>query len=287
MSYDENKQIILEIIYSMDTMINLRSEEFQYFFNSIYENTYNNNTEFNNVTDMNKHIINNCYQYINSETMKLKQSTEPSELSRGEMIETIDINDIKHIKDDKFTMKLKNKQDEFNSLIKKAEPSSINFADKDEEDTQNLDVLMNQSLADREKQLEFITQKYGEKKTQKFLTSEDTRSDHKKEKVKNEGKKVSFEINEPNNDAFNDVNNDAFNDANNDAFNDVNNGANNDAYNDANNGANNNVMNFLSKLKPKQSSTDKVEIVDMLKTIITNQDKILRYLHLQDESIDK
>ena len=72
------------------------------------------------------------------------------------MIETVDIDELKHKKDDKFTMKLKNKQDEFNSLIKKPDPQSVDFSDKYDEEPQNLDVLMSQSLSDREQQLKLI-----------------------------------------------------------------------------------------------------------------------------------
>ena len=56
----------------------------------------------------------------------------------------------------KFTIKLKSKQEEFNSLIKKPDPQSVDFSDKYDDEPQNLDVLMNQSLSDREQQLKLI-----------------------------------------------------------------------------------------------------------------------------------
>ena len=71
MSYDENKQMVLEIIYSMDTIINLRSSEFQNYFNNLYNSIYENKQEFANITEMNKYILNECYQYINQKTTQL------------------------------------------------------------------------------------------------------------------------------------------------------------------------------------------------------------------------
>ena len=65
MSYENNKQLVLEILYSMDTKINLRNNNFQQYFNTMYNEFYNNKNQFNNITEMNKSIINNCYQKIN------------------------------------------------------------------------------------------------------------------------------------------------------------------------------------------------------------------------------
>ncbi len=250
MSHEENKQMILEIIYSMDTVLNLRSSDFQNYFNDIYNDAIGKSIKFDGVQEMNKYVINNCFQYINNKTQLINQSqmqntNQPN--SKG-MIETVDIDELQHKKDDKFTMKLKNKQDEFNSLIKKPDPQSVDFSDKYDEEPQNLDVLMNQSLADRENELKLIQQQYSVKKTNEFLKSEDTRSDNKKSHDKD--KKVTFKIEEnieiPNKD------------------------------DDTNK---NNVMNFLSKLKTEPSKKDNTEIIDMLKTIITNQEKILEKLN--------
>ena len=152
MSHEENKQMILEIIYGMDTILNLRSREFQQYFEDLYDDARGNSMNFNGVQDMNKYIINNCFQYINNKTQLLNKShmQNINQTNSNGMIETVDIDTLKHKKDDKFTMKLKNKQDEFNSLIKKPDPQSVDFSDKYDEEPQNLDVLMNQSLADRE-----------------------------------------------------------------------------------------------------------------------------------------
>ena len=249
MSHEENKQMILEIIYSMDTVLNLRSSDFQNYFNDIYNDAIGKSTSFDGVQEMNKYVINNCFQYINNKTQLINQSQmqNTNQTNSNGMIETVDIDALKHKKDDKFTMKLKNKQDEFNSLIKKPDPQSVDFSDKYDEEPQNLDVLMSQSLADREEQLKLIQQQYSVKKTNEFLKSEDTRSDNRKARDKD--KKVTFKIEEnielPNKDDE----------------------------------SSKNVMNFLSKLKTETPKKDNTEIIDMLKIIITNQEKILEKLN--------
>ena len=250
MSHEENKQMILEIIYSMDTALNLRSSDFQNYFNDIYNDAIGKSMSFDGVQEMNKYVINNCFQYINNKTQLINQShmQNTNQTNSNGMIETVDIDELKQKKDDKFTMKLKNKQDEFNSLIKKPDPQSVDFSDKYDEEPQNLDVLMNQSLADREKELKLIQQQYSVKKTNAFLKSEDTRSDNKKAHDKD--KKVTFKIEE-----------------------------NIEISNKDDDSNKNNVMNFLSKLKTEPPKKDNTEIIDMLKTIITNQEKILEKLN--------
>lgn len=189
MSYEKNKQLVLEILFSMDTKINLRNNEFQQYFNTMYNEFYNNKNQFDNITEMNKSIINNCYQKINQisnvntmyqhETSIQNQSINPYS-NQSNTIETIDINEIRHKKDDKFTFKLKNKQEEFDNFMKKPDPKSIDFSLKYDEPEENLDKLMNQSLADREKELQAITNKYNSKTNNDFLKPQDTRSDKKK-----------------------------------------------------------------------------------------------------------
>ena len=191
MSYENNKQLVLEILYSMDTKINLRNNDFQQYFNTMYNEFYNNRNQFNNITEMNKSIINNCYKKINQisnvNTMYIHETSIQNQnqyinpySNDTNTIETIDINEIRHKKDDKFAFKLKNKQDEFDNFMKKPDPKSIDFSLKYDEPEQNLDKLMNQTLADREKELQAITNKYNSKTNNDFLKSQDTRSDKKK-----------------------------------------------------------------------------------------------------------
>ncbi len=249
MSYEENKQMVLEIIYSMDTIINLRSSEFQNYFNGLYNDVYNSKNEFSSITEMNKYILNGCYQFINDKTSKLNTQLNTTNMNYAPQkepisIETIDINDLKHKKDDKFSLKLKSKQQEFDNLINNKTPAEIDFSDKVDESSQNLDVLMNQSLADREKELQFITNKYNEKKTKDFLKPQDTRSDNKKAKDidRSREKKVTFNIEETKSEKV----------------------------------LSDDVSSFLSKLKKEPVEIEKDnEYNEKIENILSNQEKIL------------
>lgn len=170
------------------------------------------------------------------------QNTNQTNLNNT--IETIDIDQLKHKKDDKFTLKLKSKQEEFDNLINNKVPDEIDFSDKPDESSQNLDVLMNQSLADREKELQMITKKYNEKKTKDFLKSQDTRSDNKKAKDidRNREKKVTFNIEETK----------------------------------SSNELSDNVSSFLSKLKKETVENENDNrFNEKIDNILSNQEKIL------------
>ena len=111
----------------------------------------------------------------------------PIEMNRE--LKTIEASELKVQKDEGFSMKLKSREEAFKSLIEKPAPPSVEFADKNQDvPSQNLDVLMNQSLADREKELQMILNNGLDKKAKEWLKSVET-SDNKK----NEEKKVRFE----------------------------------------------------------------------------------------------
>ena len=103
---------------------------------------------------------------------------------------------------------------------------------------------MNQSLADREKELQMITKKYNEKKTKDFLKPQDTRSDNKKAKDmdRNREKKVTFNIEETK----------------------------------SSNKLSDDVSSFLSKLKkePAENENDN-RFNEKIDNILSNQEKIL------------
>ena len=97
-------------------------------------------------------------------------------------------------------MKLKSREEAFKSLIEKPPPPAVEFADKNQDvPSQNLDVLMNQSLADREKELQMILNNQPDKKAKEWLKPIETSENKNKEE-----KKVRFEeTNKPNNEMVN------------------------------------------------------------------------------------
>ena len=148
-------------------------------------------------------------------------------------------------KDGDFSLKLKSREEAFNSLINKPKPNQVTFEEKEQDvPSQNLDVLMKQSLADREKELQLILNNKGDKKAEEWLKPIET-SDKPKE-----SKKVSFNLEAPKDERQE-------------------------------------VVNLLSKLKPKrvQSSNQNNEIINLLKKVLENQEKILSKLNKEDTEI--
>ena len=152
-----------------------------------------------------------------------------------------------------FDVGLANKEAQFKNLIDPKKPKEIDFTDGSEDfPIKNLDVIMNQTLADRERELNSITKKYSNQdqmKAQKWLNREDETPKIKIERnsnisLKNQivvkpKKKVTFEVDEKKKD--------------------------------------NNLIGFLSKLKQKPIVEDN-NIINKLDIIIKNQNEILKLL---------
>ena len=89
-------------------------------------------------------------------------------------------------KREKFDVGLATQESQFKQMINPKKPKKIDFSDGSEDlPIQNLDVIMNQTLADRQKELESITQKYNtvdQEKAQKWLNRENENTENKNRK---------------------------------------------------------------------------------------------------------
>lgn len=195
-----NKQMLLELCSSNG--INTIDREFQTFFDRLCINYNENRLEYNSIQEINKRILEECFyfsQQITEARNKKKQIETPPPVqqvysSGTTELKTLDSKDLRIQKDSEFTMKLKSREEAFKSLISKPVPEQVTFEDKNQDvPSQNLDVLMQQSLADREKELQLILNNKGDKKAEEWLKPVET-SDKPKEQ-----KKVSFNLEEPKN----------------------------------------------------------------------------------------
>ena len=195
-----NKQMLLELCSSNG--INTVDREFQTFFDRVCINYNENRLEYNSIQEINKRILEECFyfsQQITEARSKKKQIERPPPVqqvysSGTTELKTLDSKDLRIRKDSEFTMKLKSREEAFKSLISKPVPEQVTFEDKNQDvPSQNLDVLMKQSLADREKELQLILNNKGDKKAEEWLKPIET-SDKPKEQ-----KKVSFNLEEPKN----------------------------------------------------------------------------------------
>ena len=186
-----NKQMLLELCGSNG--INTVDREFQTFFDRLCINYNSNRLEYNSIQEINKRILEECFYYSQQIEQARKQKNKEPErqqvvqqvYSSGTTeLKTLDSKDLRIQKDSDFTMKLKSREEAFKTLISKPVPEQVTFEDKNQDvPSQDLDVLMKQSLADREKELQLILNNKGDKKAEEWLKPVET-SDKPKEPKK-------------------------------------------------------------------------------------------------------
>ena len=238
-----NKKMLFELLKSIGTDNNfiINDDELINFINNKCNYFHVNRYEFDfgsNLNAVNKKIVEDGYNFIMSKQKRQNVPEVRSEqLSKREM----------------FDVGLANKEAQFKNMINPKKPKEIDFSDGSEDfPIKNLDVIMNQTLADRERELNSITKKYSNQdqiKAQKWLNREDETPKIKIERnsnitLKNQilvkpKKKVTFEVDEKKKD--------------------------------------NNLLGFLSKLKQKPLVEDN-NIINKLDIIIKNQNEILKLL---------
>tara|TARA_B100000963_G_scaffold144839_1_gene126137 strand:- start:3483 stop:4265 length:783 start_codon:yes stop_codon:yes gene_type:complete len=243
---NENKEMLWDLIIDIcnDNSFQVNGEELKQFLDGRCGYYHGQRFEFPNfnLNDINKEIIGQCYNFILSK----QQNTRINKSSNIKMQDPLNKREL-------FNKNLAEKQKAFEDGITLKKPKEIDFSDGGEDfPIGNLDVIMNQTLADRQKELEQITSKYS-KSQQEEATRWLNNSETPKIKifdnvsVENEvikqQKKVRFEVKEK--------------------------------------GEKNAVTNFFSKLKMKKE--DNNDIIEKLDIIISNQEKILKLLQKRDE----
>ena len=205
---------------------------FMRYFNSQLERIYNDRYSIGTLQNQNKILLSTCIRYYNeNKPMVLKKK--------------------QNVNDSAFD----NYKNDYNKLLNPSKPKDIDFSDTiSDEPISNIDNIMSQTLEDREKELQKITNQYnGDNKwlqstetreTPKLKILDDTKENNKKNK-KNEKKdrRVHFEITEKQ--------------------------------------ENDDVIGLLNKLKKKQKEVEvdeKNNIIDILNEIRDNQLKILKFI---------
>ena len=149
---DENTSLIWELLnentkerFSYNLKNNSNPTINKFFINTINQ-VNKNQQQYNNIMEMNKATLLNCIKFIEKNSQYIK---EPA-------------------KKDVFEIRMKKQKDEFNSLMKTNTPKEIDFADK----IDNLPVdkfAVDQTLAEREKELQQITQQYVSKDAESWI----------------------------------------------------------------------------------------------------------------------
>ena len=244
-----NKQMLFDLLKSIgnDNNFVINDNNLMTFINQKCAYFHSNRFEFefgSDLNEINKKIVEQGYNLImsNQPRKAVNQQSQEPQMSRREM----------------FDVGLANQEAQFKKMINPKKPKEIDFTDGGEDfPIQNLDQIMNQTLADRQRELESITQKYssGDKeKAQKWLNrEEDSTPKIKIEKASNlkldntievnRERRVRFEVNEKPKPLG--------------------------------------LNNLFSKLKQKKPVSND-DIINKLDTIISNQDKILKLLEKED-----
>ena len=184
---DVNKQMLLEICSGIKEEY-VRDNSFLQFLDNICDKYQGNRFQYSNLQEINKNILEELVYYIGerekNQMKEIRETVRQRPLEMNRELKTIEASELKVQKDEGFSMKLKSREEAFKSLIEKPAPPSVEFADKNQDvPSQNLDVLMNQSLADREKELQMILNNGPDKKAKEWLKSVET-SENKKSQDK-------------------------------------------------------------------------------------------------------
>lgn len=198
---NENKLLLLEVIGDQYRQYNIKQNQgFMGFFNNIYKYYQRNQGEYRNIQEVNKKVVQESIGFIKKNITRYAKESDNSYYPEAKTNNTIslkqiDATDLRYVKDDKFEMKLKKREDEFNGLMNAGKPNEIDFSFNNNEElpADDLNKLLGQTLQDREKELEQIQNKYN-KNGMEDATNWLKLNDNKKEKK--DDRKVTFNIEE-------------------------------------------------------------------------------------------
>ena len=118
---------------------------------------HTNRFEFGSINEINKKIVEMSYNFI----MSSQPRNKPRQTVQQQTID----------KKQQFETSLEAQKQSFDKMINPKKPKKIDFSDgSDDFPIENLDKIMNQTLADRQKELEKITQQYSQDDREKAKT---------------------------------------------------------------------------------------------------------------------
>ena len=246
---NENKEMLWDLIIDIcnDNSFQVNGEELKNFLDGRCGYYHGQRFEFPNfnLNDINKEIIGQCYNFILSKQQNMRMNKS----SNVKIEEPLNKREL-------FEKNLAAKQKDFTEGINLKKPKEIDFTDGSEDfPIGNLDVIMNQTLADRQKELEQITSSFS--KTQQEEAA----------KWLNNGETPKIKILDnisPDNEIIKPVKKVRFKEEE---------------------GEKNAVNNFFSKLKIKKENNN--DIIEKLDIIISNQEKMLKLLEKQEDEKDE
>ena len=161
----ENMNLLLEVLTEGNTNKSSQNKLKSFVLNRT--NYYHRNRlKYGSMRDVNKKIIAEGFNYMKQQQVSYNN---PNDLSQ-----------IHSKKGNDFDLRLKEHETNFNTMINGNKPNEIDFSDNLEEEEaippNNMEYIVNQTLADREKELNRITTAYNvdEAKTSEWLNTKET-----------------------------------------------------------------------------------------------------------------
>ena len=161
---NQNKEVLFDVLTSVinENKLVVQLKTLQSLIDNQCNMYEQNKHQFKNLSEINKIILDNIYKYLIDNQTKKKISV---------------VNDYELLSKNNFKNNFEMAKQNFDNMIKLKKPDEINFEDEEDDamPPENLETIMNQTLADREKELKSITQKYSDenkKKAQDWITKD-------------------------------------------------------------------------------------------------------------------
>lgn len=168
----ENKQLLgemMDLMISENGIKNNKKKEVMIFLNERCSYHWERKPSYYNINDINKNILNECYNYIR----KSKDNGVREDIPRNKLIPKY--TGIKEKNDDFDTMYNAYK-DDFKRVSEGNKPKEIDFSATSDDfpNSKNVDVLLSQTLEDRSKELEDMQKHYNKdkEKAERWLSNE-------------------------------------------------------------------------------------------------------------------
>jgi len=186
---DENKEMLFSLFDDIqnENTIKLNTTEkndLHIFISRQCEYLHNKRFEFENINEINKKIIDNSYNYYNKILDYKKNLLKNQQQQQSQNINLSIPTSLPVNKKESINKAFQQQKNDFESHIRPKQ-DEIDFTEPNkDEPISNLDFIMSQTLADREKELQAITQQYSQGKDAKKWLETTSTQDGEVEKLK-------------------------------------------------------------------------------------------------------
>ena len=159
-----NINLLIGILESEFNKQSIRHEKFVDFFNNKLKDYHERRFNYTNLEEMNKHMVSDCYQYISHQNREIEKDTIVLKTQSASHTFQTPSNNIKQQQfNDSNDGLFDTYKKQYDTLLNPKKPNKIDFSDTiEDQPIQNIGSIVNQTLEDRQKELERITNTYSE-----------------------------------------------------------------------------------------------------------------------------